>query len=1039
MQPSQGTIDVYDDSDDDFVAPSKQSTRTDSFGQISSSVDKGSQKTQTNEDESLKNFPPPTTIGNIQSTKPFVIERLFDGAVFHTNDLKEVRQGLKEYATKNGFEIGTSNKTDIADKPGCRRLVMLCSLGDASQKKKALLAECNKTANRENFIKDDLFQAVNGNIVKQAKTRKSSSLKCGCDWAVTVRYFPEEACCRVTKYSADHTNGCRITPAQHAAVRARRGDTYKTIPLALAVTLRCLLRSRAKPTAIRNLIWEHKVIPDTEPIPAHALINLKMKFAKMNADLEGWEKLNFVSPLSDLNDDDRKTIARFAREWVKDCMNEDNGNQVIHLLQDLKSRYPGFQYRIAHDEHKLLSAWMFMTVEMQYFAKTFGQTLFLDWMKSGVSDVDWPYQGPVVLDEENSIHLVAHVLACVESSESYKFALTSMTAIVPELNQITVTTMSDRLAPESVFFECLHSLRASCLCNWHLRVQNLAEWVKFDPNKSEILEFFQHKLQEADVEPEEFLANAVLFKERYGGRAAVFYDSIEHEKHRWAKAYTRQHLLLFKTGNSVGESGNASIDAFMNDNKPHHELVQTLLQYESQQNNKERRRLEIMTLQLPGELKLMSNEVLKQCRSIFSDFITCKFEEQLQETAHYNATQAPNEIPTYHVSRKEFPDKVRLVQRPMPSGNFVCSCLLSANAGLPCRHILCCFSMLGEPLFQQQYFHSRWERRFTLPCSEELYQQLQISRPSMQDKESTNMGDMSDRGADDVEFALDDAPGGEQLFPKNNKRQTNGTKLEANYNCILSVSKVLAELVAPSSQLTEVARNAINVIISDVRAGKVPDIRPSQPMFQSVDDEAAVSTNGKELRMPGPPKRCRILMASEKHKGRPAKRKKTQLKKNPKQCRTCSGSTCSTRFCLSLAAYGKILKPDQFQFLLAANIDTQTVIMKDDFTDHPFQKSWEFVIVDKLYKDKFGFKFVKVTSLDAKLNPTTHGKLYTMTALSQWVETKPKRKLLLLRHDILELVAPSDTQGQERVMLKIKLNKISETKANVTQFDADVN
>ena len=153
---------------------------------------------------------------------------------------------------------------------------------------------------------------------------------------------------------------------------------------------------------------------------------------------------------------------------MQDHMNEDNGTNVLQLLQQLKVNYPGFQYRYARDSKKCLTAWMFMTAEMQFFAKRYGQVLFLDWMKSGVSDIDWPYQASVVLDEELSVHIVAHNVACTESNEACKFTLESMTLIVPELHQITQVTFSDRLASESTFFECLRSLKLSALCNWHI-------------------------------------------------------------------------------------------------------------------------------------------------------------------------------------------------------------------------------------------------------------------------------------------------------------------------------------------------------------------------------------------------------------------------------------------------------------------------------------------------------------------------------------------------------------------------------------------
>ena len=131
---------------------------------------------------------------------------------------------------------------------------------------------------------------------------------------------------------------------------------------------------------------------------------------------------------------------------MKGHLNENNVANVLNFLRELKDKYPGFEYRYARDNNHALTAWMFMTAEMQYCAKLYGQVLFLDWMKSGVSDVDWPYQGAAILDEELSVHVCAHILACTESNDSYVFGLNSMTPIVPELHTITEVTFSDRLA-----------------------------------------------------------------------------------------------------------------------------------------------------------------------------------------------------------------------------------------------------------------------------------------------------------------------------------------------------------------------------------------------------------------------------------------------------------------------------------------------------------------------------------------------------------------------------------------------------------------
>ena len=62
------------------------------------------------------------------------------------------------------------------------------------------------------------------------------------------------------------------------------------------------------------------------------------------------------------------------------------------------------------------------------------------------SDVAWPYQEAAILDDELSVHVCAHILACTESIDSDVSGFNSMTCFVPELHTITEVTFSDRLA-----------------------------------------------------------------------------------------------------------------------------------------------------------------------------------------------------------------------------------------------------------------------------------------------------------------------------------------------------------------------------------------------------------------------------------------------------------------------------------------------------------------------------------------------------------------------------------------------------------------
>ena len=821
--------------------------------------------------------------------------------------------------------------------------------------------------------------------------------------------------CFVKKLVDTHTNGCNPAPAQHAAVLARRGGTWLNIPLPLLVTLRVLFQSRTKPSAIRDLLREHRAVPDSEPIYAQTMINMKMKLFKLGNNLDKWEASHFGKET--VEPEDRKTLARFAREWVQDHMNEDNGSNILIFLEELKNKYPGFQYRYARDVNKCLSAWMFMTAEMQYFAEQYGQVLFLDWMKSGVSDVDWPYQGCVVLDEELSVHIVAHTLACTESNDSYKFSLNSMTSIVPELHKITKVTFSDRLASEDTFFQCLRSLELAALCNWHLRAKNLAEWVRFHPQQSSICSQFMWKIQNALVSPDQLQINIKEFKQEWGGQAACFMSAVEPEIHRFCAAYTHQHLLLFQTGNSSGESGNSSVDAFLTENKPHSELVATLVQYDAEQSNRERRELAVMQLKLPSRLKEIIDPDTRACLKKFSDIITKKFQEQLNESTKYTATFLEQGGGYFEVRREGHPQSSRKVTRDTDTLLFICPCLTRKSSGCSCRHIICVLSKVGEPLFHADYFHPRWARRFDLPSPEEIVEKFTLLRNISNGPHVTMASDaktMSEADAVEFEGSVCPDPAADTNMPDCTipaflSQKDKRTKLQKNFHCVMEEARKLAEFTQTSSELSEIAAKSIQLLHADLRAGQKPDLSNFETrvgeMFStghggegSIDDTTIAGKSS--LGMPGPKKRTRIRAASELHG--PAK-KARKAKAIHQQCRICTGNDCAPRFCRTLARHGQIIVPDRehgYDNLLSLEIPLISAVEQVDYTTAPFDNSWDFVVLQRMFRDDKGYKYVRIFSLDKTLQISQTNLLYTFTALLHWLSTKPKRKHILLQTDV---------------------------------------
>ena len=536
--------------------------------------------------------------------------------------------------------------------------------------------------------------------------------------------------CTVLSVYLRHTNGCIPTPLQYSIAKQRIGDGLFKVPKPLAVTLHILFRSRGfHNSTVRELLREHGVVQRDEVVTGMMIANLRMKLGTLDADHTKWKEdnltvsrefnINFGCSHEDGMDSAacKIQIEKFASEYVKSHLNED-GASVVNLLATIKEEYVGFEFRIARNSSKELTGWMFMTAEMQYMAAKYAQVVFLDAVKSKVSAVDWPFYPVAVVDEENKLYVIAFCLCVQESNDAYTWILKSIKSIVPSFQHIVKVTMSDRLVSDHVMHDAL-CLHLAGMCNWHLRERNLAEWVSKHPFKKEILKDFKLKLQEPDITISEWNENVEQFKEKWKGAASAFVDSILPEKHRWTAPYTRKFFLCFKSGNSMAESANASVIAFLTGEQNHAELVSFLLQYNHEKNTEQRTRHQRVSGMLEVELQLLGNPDVRMCKAANSDFITGKFQAELELSKSYRGKCVTNETGNYAVLQvwhHQYPQKHRIVTQETSLSMLKCSCLTASSQGMPCRHILICLLILGEDLYQAKYFHPRWERRTDLPC-----------------------------------------------------------------------------------------------------------------------------------------------------------------------------------------------------------------------------------------------------------------------------------------------------------------------------------
>ena len=84
-------------------------------------------------------------------------------------------------------------------------------------------------------------------------------------------------------------------------------------------------------------------------------------------------------------------------------------------------------------------------------------------------------------------------------------------------------------------------------------------------------------------------------------------------------------------------------------NKPHSELVQTLLQHDAEHNNRDRRisKLFLKHQQLPDIMPDTSPQQVRDCLETFSDTMTEKYKEQLEDSYNYYCLHCDGEKGVY--------------------------------------------------------------------------------------------------------------------------------------------------------------------------------------------------------------------------------------------------------------------------------------------------------------------------------------------------------------------------------------------------------
>ena len=126
----------------------------------------------------------------------------------------------------------------------------------------------------------------------------------------------------------------------------------------------------------------------------------------------------------DVNED-MQQIQNF-RTHIKGLLNTQIW-EVTAFLDQLKCKIRGFDYRISFDtESGRPNGIVWMTSVMRARLLRYGHLIALDYQKRKFNKLSWPYCGPVIIDGDNEIGVIAESLNLSESLDGYTFVLSSI-------------------------------------------------------------------------------------------------------------------------------------------------------------------------------------------------------------------------------------------------------------------------------------------------------------------------------------------------------------------------------------------------------------------------------------------------------------------------------------------------------------------------------------------------------------------------------------------------------------------------------------
>jgi hypothetical protein len=135
---------------------------------------------------------------------------------------------------------------------------------------------------------------------------------------------------------------------------------------------------------------------------------------------------------------------------LQDTQNEDF--PVAEFLENMKHESVGFDYRMSFSAEGKVNGIVWMTKPMRGDWIRYGDIVQLDAQRKQVNELKWPYIGPVVVTNENTVAVICESLVVSETFDAYKFVMCSLEDMEPRrrLSQVRVVHSDCFLTQEAL-------------------------------------------------------------------------------------------------------------------------------------------------------------------------------------------------------------------------------------------------------------------------------------------------------------------------------------------------------------------------------------------------------------------------------------------------------------------------------------------------------------------------------------------------------------------------------------------------------------